>query len=686
MLEAMYSAAERLFSPGPILGMLVVLPIALIAGIKPGGSLPVLVILLSFAGYVDPWILAPAAVFYLAAVDVGEPVPSILLGIPGARSAQATVLDGYPMARKGLAGIALGASYTCTLVGGVFGALVLLVCLPFSFQLLLYLGSAEFFLLTFMGVMVIAVVSSGALDKGLLSGALGILIAMIGVPIVGGRARATLEVDYLWDGISLVPIVVGLFAIPEMVALVTGGTSIAQERMDVLLKNSQRDIYRGMLEALKYKWLLIRSSIVGVIVGIIPGVGGQAGHWMAYAFARQTEKGGLQSFGKGDVRGVIAADAANNSSDGGQLIPTVVLGIPGSGSMALLIGMLVLGGVVPGPQMLNENLDLILALVYALVLGNVVSVPVMLAFAPQLARITLVRPDILAPMVIALTCLGAFMATYSMGDLVVTLGMAVLGLFMKRYGWPRPPILIAVALGTVLEKYMMISLGVYGATMFLRPVFLLVCGILVAVILWGRHIQNRTAKESQASGDAMQEEAVPSETSGAVQTVEGRSRFSLEFIGEIVLLAFTGLFFAYMFIDTYNMSRNAKMLPLLAIALGTPFWFLRVVNLFRKEPRAPSADIMDTGFLTGEDPRGEFLAFARIAVFTLALYLSVWLFGFLLAVPVLVFLYLWWYGRVGWLWSAVAGLAFAAMIVGVFDWTLHVPWHEPLLVGGFLPT
>ena len=119
----MVSAAERLFSPGPLLGMLAVLPVALVAGIKPGGNLPVLVVLLSFGGYVDPWVIAPVAVFYLAAVDVGEPVPSILLGIPGSRSAQATVLDGYPMARRGQAGIALGASYTCTLVGGLIGAI-----------------------------------------------------------------------------------------------------------------------------------------------------------------------------------------------------------------------------------------------------------------------------------------------------------------------------------------------------------------------------------------------------------------------------------------------------------------------------------------------------------------------------------------------------------------------------------
>ena len=686
----MVRAAERLFSPGPLLGMLAVLPVALVAGIKPGGNLPVLVVLLSFGGYVDPWVIAPVAVFYLAAVDVGEPVPSILLGIPGSRSAQATVLDGYPMARRGQAGIALGASYTCTLIGGLIGALILLLVLPFSLMILLHFGSAEFFLLTLLGIMVIAVVSSGAVVKGLLSGALGIAITMVGLPAVGGRARATFGIDYLWDGISLVPIVVGLFAIPEMIALVTSGRAIAQERVESLLRDAQRDVYRGMREDLKHKWLLVRSSLIGVLVGIMPGVGGQAGHWIAYAAARQTEKGAIHSFGKGDIRGVIAADAANNSSDGGQLIPTMVLGIPGSGSMALLIGMLVLGGVVPGPQMIKENLDLILALVYAVVLGNVVSVPIMLAFAPWLARITLLSPDILAPVVIGLTTLGAFMANYSMGDLALTGIVAVLGTFMKRYGWPRPPILIAVALGTILEKYLVISVAAYGFTMFLRPVFLIVSALMVLVMLWGMRLQKGAASAQQETMDlsnqAITESTTPSDGSPVKNNTAPGSRhwFSVEFLGEVILLGFTGAFFVYMFVDTLDMPLDAKLLPWGAVGAGTVFWLLCVENLFRWNGVSSSEQIMDTGFLAGEDPKGELQRLTRISLFIAALYLGIWLFGFHVAVPLGVFVYLYRYGRAGWIWSSFAGLAFAALIVGVFDWTLHVPWHDPV-VSGFLP-
>lgn len=688
MLDAMVSAAQRIFSLGPLLTMLAVLPIALIAGIKPGGNLPMLVVLLSFAGYVDPWILIPTAVFWLAATDAGEPVPSILLGIPGGRASQATVLDGYPMSQKGLAGIALGASYTCTLIGGLFGALVLILILPFSFDLLLRLSSAEFFLLTLLGIMIIGIVSSGAMAKGLLTGALGIAIATVGLPTGGGTARATFGLDYLWDGIHLVPIVVGLFSIPEMVALAASGKTIARERVDVLLREAQHDIYKGMLEALKHWGLLLRSSLIGVIVGIIPGVGGGVGHWMAYAVARQTEPGAKESFGKGDLRGVIASDAANNSSDGGQLIPTLVLGIPGSGSMALLVGMLVLAGVVPGPRMLTENLDLVFGCVFALILGMILSVPVMIAFAPWLARITLIPPDILAPMVIALTTLGAFMATYSMGDLMVAAIMGILGTFMKRYGWPRPPILIAVALGGLLEKNMLIALGAFGFSMLFRPAFVIILVILAVFMIIGVRLQKRagganmaaTAEAMSAATEPVPDSSFSCDKSAEIGFRSGEySRFSIQFVGEFTLLALTGLFFGYMVVDTLPMSFEGRLLPWLAVGIGIPFWLILVVNLFRRGGVTPQEMIMDTGFLTGEDPKAEIAGLIRISLFIVGLYLGIWLFGFHVAVPTALFLYLLIVARAGWIGSVSVGLAFETLIVGVFDWTLNIPWHEPVV-------
>jgi TctA family transporter len=489
MLEAAVDAAQRLFSPGPLLVMLIMLPISLISGMMPGGNLPIAVIVLGFAGYLDPWITVTALVFFLAASDITEPVPSILMGIPGARSAQATILDGYPMAQRGEAGIALGASYMCTLVGGVIGAVALLVALPISRELLKLFGSAEFFLLSLLGLLCVAIVSSGAFVKGMLTAAFGLAIAMIGFSPITGVVRVDFGIEYLWDGVPLVPIVVGLFALPEAIDLVVANTPIARERLDTMLKEAHRDVYQGMREALKHKWLLVRSSLIGTFVGMMPGVGSSGAHWIAYAQARHTEKGGLESFGKGDVRGVIAADSANNSVDGGTLIPTVVFGIPGSGGMAILLAILVISGVQPGPAMLTRHLDLTISLVYVVALANIIVVPIMLFAARYITRIAAVPPNLLAPIVIGIVTLAAYQATYSIEDLVLVLAFAVLGIFMKRYGWPRPPILIAVVLAEIVEKYLWLSVNTYGFSMFLRPQFLGIIAVMVLVMVVSLRIQ-----------------------------------------------------------------------------------------------------------------------------------------------------------------------------------------------------
>jgi len=500
MWEAAVSAADKLFSTGPLLAMLVMLPISLISGLMPGGNLPIAVVLLGFAGYVDPWITVTAVVFFLAASDITEPVPSILMGIPGARSAQATILDGYPMAQKGLAGVALGASYMCTLVGGIIGALALLLALPLSRELLKLFGSAEFFLLSLLGLLCVAIVSAGAFVKGILTACFGLAIAMIGFSTIGGVTRSTFGIDYLWDGIPLAPVVIGLFALPEVIDLVVSNTPIARERLETMLKEADRDVWKGMREALNHKWLLTRSSLIGTFVGMMPGIGSSGAHWIAYAQARHTEKGGLQTFGKGDVRGVIAADSANNSVDGGVLIPTIVFGIPGSGGMAILLAILVLSGVQPGPAMLTENLDLTISLVYTIVLGNVVVVPIMLYFAPTMVRIAAISPNVLAPIIIGLVTLAAYQATYSVEDLVLVLAFAVLGLFMKRYGWPRPPILIAVVLAEIVEKYLWLSVNTYGWSMFMRPQFLSIIAMMALVMVVSLRMQQGAKRAAQESG------------------------------------------------------------------------------------------------------------------------------------------------------------------------------------------
>ena len=683
MLDAAWSAAQQLFSWGPMLGILIMLPITLLSGLMPGGGLPITIVLLGFAPYLDPWVTITVAVFAMAGNDITEPMPSILMGIPGHRSAQATILDGYPMSQKGLAGVALGASYTCTLVGGIFGALVLLVSLPIAREFMQLFGSPEFFLLALMGIVSVAVVSAGAFVKGMLAASLGLAIAMIGFSKLTGDIRATFGIDYLWDGFNIGPIVVGLFAIPEIIDLVVNNTTIARERVEEMVKDAKRDVYRGMAEAFRHKWLLFKSSLIGVIFGIMPGVGASAAHWISYAYARETEPGARETFGTGDVRGVIAADTPNNSSGGGDLIPTVLFGIPGSGGMTILLAIMILSGIQPGPAMLTTHLPLTISLVYTLVLACTIVVPIVLYFAPLIVRTAAVPPNILAPVVVGFVTLAAYMGDYSIFDLVVVLAFGVLGVFMKRYGWPRPPILISTVLAAIVERYLWLSLNTYGWDMLVRPQFIAIFVIMLAIMYASLRVQVNARRMMQKAQAATLANG-GREGRASLLGIEGRRGrlLSLEVCGELLLLTLVAAFFAYLLVDSQRWRLGATIIPWFAVALGTPFLILRFIAILRPATTAaaggPAAQIMDIGFGTSSDGKAGRRA-VRIVGHILLLYLGIWLFGFHLALPIGTGLYLYIYGRAGVLWSAAVGLLFLALIMGVYDELLHARWHEPLI-------
>lgn len=716
MLDAAVSGFQHLFSLGPIIGMLVVLPIALLSGLMPGGHLPVTVVVLSFVGFLDPWVALTIIVFQMAASDITEPVPSILMGIPGARSAQATILDGYPMARQGLAGIALGASYTTTLVGGCIGALALLLSLPVARDLLRLFGSAEFFLLALMGVMAVAIVSAGAVVKGMLTAAFGLAISLIGYSPIGGDIRAHFGVEYLWDGLPLVPIVVGLFALPEAIDLVVGDQPIATKRIEAIMKDAQSDVYRGMRAAFNHKWLMVKSSLIGTFVGMLPGLGSSAAHWIAYAYARQTEKGAKESFGKGDVRGVIAADAANNSVDGGVLIPTLVFGIPGSGGMAIFLAMMVLYGIQPGPAMLSTHLDLTLSFVYTIAFANIIVVPIMLWFSPVIVKMSAIPPNALVPVVIAIVTLGAFQTSSSMGDILATAVFGVMGIFMKRYGWPRPPILIAVVLGKILEKYLWLSINTWGWSMLARPQFLAIfafMAVFVGTSFWVQIQRGRKARRERLQQEVLA--SAPGSSAGSELAFAGaavgsgsvrpdgpsapplgapiteakRKAFKLEVTGETLLLMFVGGFFVYMFVLSFHWSMGAALTPYIALAVGFPFLIVRIAHVARAwfglETKSMSANqIMDIGFRIGEEPEAEHRRFLMIVSAIAVLYLGLWLVGFHVMLPLWTFLYLYFIGKIRLIWAVAVALVMLGVLIGVYDYVLDAVWNEPLLLQLFL--
>jgi TctA family transporter len=310
-----------------------------------------------------------------------------------------------------------------------------------------------------------------------------------------GEIRWVGDLTELWEGIPLVPVALGLFGIPEIVDLLIKGKRIAD-----VPDQHMKGVGAGIKDAFRHWFLVVRCSTIGVWVGATPGLGASVVDWFAYGHAIQSEKGANETFGKGDVRGVIAPESANNAKEGGGLIPTLAFGVPGSAAMALLMGAMLIHGVIPGPDMLTKRLDFTFTLVWSIVIANAFGTGLCLLLTSQLARVALMPIDLLAPPVIAVIFLAAFQATRQFSDVVILLIFSLLGWFMKRFGWPRPPMVLGLVLSTVLERYLFISTRLFGLSWLYRP-GVLIMWLIVALSLYFGFKQSKPKKASVGKGE-----------------------------------------------------------------------------------------------------------------------------------------------------------------------------------------
>lgn len=450
----------------------------LVLGIVPGiGGLTGTAMLLPFTFTMDPYSAFALLLGLGATTSTGDPIPAVLFGVPGGAASAATVLDGYPMAKRGEAGRALSAAYMSSLMGGIFGAALLAVSIPILRPVMLYLGSPELLAFSVLGISMVALLSGNAPLRGIAAGCLGVMIAMIGSDPQTGTLRWTFDSLYLWDGLPLTPLLLGIFALPELCDLLISRTAIAQ-------KFDRRDIYKGQWQGVKdcfqNWWLILRCSWIGGGIGSIPGISASVVDWLAYGHALKTEKGASETFGRGDVRGVIASESSNNAKEGGALVPTVAFGVPGSATMAILLGAFLIHGLVPGPDMLTKNLSITYSMVWSVALANILGAGLCYAFSPQFALLATLRYTLILPAVLGIVYIGAFEATRSWGDLFALLFFGLVGWLMKQFKWPRPPLILGAVLGDSIERYMFISIERYGITWLARPIvaFLLVLAIL----------------------------------------------------------------------------------------------------------------------------------------------------------------------------------------------------------------
>ncbi|MFC1680764.1 tripartite tricarboxylate transporter permease [Pseudomonadota bacterium] len=477
MLESYLLGIQSVMAADVLIAIAAAVPIGLTFGLLPGLSgLTALAVLLPLVYGMEPlvglaFLLAAHAVIY-----TGGSMTTILLGIPGSPPNAATLLDGRPMALNGEAGRAVGAALAASGLGGLIGVVALLLLIPVVQPVIVFLGSPEIFCLSLLGISYIALIGRGDLVKGLAAGGFGIFLSCFGYQDISGVPRFWSGSDYLLDGFRLVPLVLGMFAIPEIVDLATSNRQrapIAPGSVDA------RSLWHGARDVLVRRWLLLRSAWIGVLVGLIPGVGGDTAPFIAYGSARQWAREPSR-FGSGIVDGVIAPEASNNAKEGGALVPTLALGIPGSAGMVLLLGGFLLLGLQPGIGFLDDHADTAVALALVLALANVLAVIVMFGAARFVVRLLDVRRELLAGPLLVLVVLGAYTVEQNTLDVLFVLVFGVLGCCMRNLDYSRPALLLGFVLGPTMETYLHISMQAYGYAFLLRPGVLIILFFIVA--------------------------------------------------------------------------------------------------------------------------------------------------------------------------------------------------------------
>ncbi len=428
------------------LGML----IGLFFGAIPGlGGAAALALLMPLTYGLEPFTALALSGGVMGGVPMGGSITAILLNTPGSAPNAATAIDGYPLAQQGKAGLAIGAAASANAIGGIIGTVSVLAILPIAKDIVLLFGPPEFFLLAILGLVIVSTTSRGKLLRGLITGAFGLMVAFIGYNDVSGGERFTYGIEYLWDGVHLVPALIGLFAVAEMINLYVKGGSVSNNASSVKITS----MTGGLLETFKHWPTVIRGSLIGTIVGAVPGVGGVVASFLSYSMtvqaAKESEK---DSFGKGNIKGVIAPEAAINAKDCSALIPTLAFGIPGGVEMAVFMGILIVHGMQPGPLMLVDHQVEIYGLIWALTASCVLASFVGLLLVRPLSRVTLLDSQILVPLVLCVAFAGSYAIDMTIENVIITAIFGVIGYLMIRFDYPRLTIVIALVLGAAAER------------------------------------------------------------------------------------------------------------------------------------------------------------------------------------------------------------------------------------------
>lgn len=646
-----------------VLGVVVGLAIGLLPGI---GGLTGFALLVPFTYTMDPYAAFAMLLGMHSVTSTSDTIPAVLFGVPGTSSSQATVLDGHPMTKKGEASRALSAGFTASLVGGLFGALVLAVSVPIVRPFVLAIGTPELLALTVFGIAMVSSLSGSAPLRGVVVACFGILIGMIGTDVQTGQLRWTGDYLYLWDGVPMLPILLGVFALPELCDMFIQKSSLTQKMKYRYLEG----MWQGVKDVGQNWFLVLRCSVLGTFLGIIPGITGSVIDWIAYGHALRTEKGAAKTFSTGDVRGVIAPESANNSKEGGSLIPTIAFGVPGSAGQAILLGALMVHGFIPGPQMLTTNLDVTYSLVWSIALANIFGAGLCFLLSGQFAKISMLRYTLVLPGIMAIVYVGAFQGSKSWGDLYILLIFGVLSWIMKRLKWPRPPLILGLVLGVLMEQYMSISIIRYEAAWLLRP------GVIILLSLSAFALMRPLFKEIRHGG-------FKSLLPAGAPTFRAEDLLYYFFIGLAVV----------MFVMAQDWPFGARIGPtvicVILIAAASVSYLHGALS--DRNPKAIAAKSAHRGIHmdleSNKEGKSRSTIIMQAGIFFgwfISFLISMSIIGLIPTVTVMVIAFMRIEGREPWKLCLMYATGVTLLIYLVFDQIIHAPWPSTLL-GTLIP-
>lgn len=484
MAEALQAMSSVLLDPYLIVLIFFTTILGVFIGVLPGlGATTGAALLLPFTLTMEPvHAITVLATIYVAATFAGS-ITAILINTPGTSAAAATTFDGFPLAQRGEAGRALGIAVVSSTVGGIFSIIVLCIAAPLLARVAYEFRPPEYFALTLFGLSMLASISSGGAIKNLIGGVFGVWLATIGAEKSTSIERFMFGNYELYEGLSFVPVMIGLFALSELL--------VQSKRANLIVERiSMKAVKLPTKEDYKRIWrTILRSCGIGTFIGILPAEGATVASMIGYSEARRWSKH-KEEFGKGSIEGIAGAEAANNAATGGAMVPTMVLGIPGSGTTAIILVGLMVHGLRPGPYLFTEQVNTVYQIFGAMLVANVMFLGMGLYAAKIFARISLVPTAILWPIVFALSVIGAYSLSSSLLDVWIALTFGVIGFFARRHGFAVAPIAVGLILGEMVEINLQNSLKMFDgewwmillqplAAFFLVLAFLGLCGPMI---------------------------------------------------------------------------------------------------------------------------------------------------------------------------------------------------------------